>query len=250
MVTGELVLFRPSRLVTEDGTGWWMTQCRDGSLGYTNQDLYGRGEPVSISELIGMQVFGRVRPVESPRPHEAEVIRVALYEAGELAVNTLAHALGQCAKLATLDVLVAGRPGSWESYSLKSFTQWGLRRPRGRVHEYAATMIVGQVMAWVADPHRYVEVAETLAGLFAQIADRRAREWLATFPKVAEVEPSDVYAKAWTSMADRELWPDAYEGATVGEEWYHYLMSTASMFSVEWYTQWGSGHYARWREGR
>lgn len=251
MVTGELVPLRPARVVTS-GVGWWLTTRRDGSPGYTNTDLHGRGEPVSMAELIELGVFGRPRPVVPPLPSEAELIRTALYDAGELAVTTLAHALGRCAKSVPLSTLTAGRPESRQSQHLVGLAQWGLRVVRGRVFEAAETAIVRQVLAWVNDSERFVEVAMTLATLFGEVSNRHVDEWLEQYPPGCPDEPNaaEGCARAWTSMADRPLWPDAYEGATVGEEWYRYLMATASMFSTSWFTEWGAAGHARWRRTR
>lgn len=238
-MTGELVLFRPYRVVTANWQGWWMTRCADGSLGYTSSGHYGRIEPVPIARVIEMFTgWGTVRPVEPPHPAEAELIRVALYDAGDRAVTTLAWALGRCASASGLPSMVAGRSGSWEAQSLVAFAQWGLRVDPSRAHPRAAGVILRQLLRWLDDEQRYVELAATLAGLFAEVANRRMDEWLARFPQYAMINTAEMYAAVWTALADRQLWPDTYEGATVGSDWYGYLMGTATAFSMEWYGQW------------
>jgi hypothetical protein len=216
-----------------------MTQCADGTLGYTSSEHYGRSEPLPIARLIEMAAaFGPVRPVVPPHPSEAELIRVALYDAGDRAVTTLAWALGRCASASGLASMVAGRSGSWEARSLVAFAQWGLRVEPERAHPQAANMILRQLLRWLDDEQRYVELAATLAELFAEVANRRMDEWLGLFRQYAVIETAEMYAAVWCAVADRRLWPDTYEGATVGAEWYGYLMGTATAFSMEWYGQW------------
>lgn len=242
MVTGELVPFQPHRVVTWDWVGWWLTQGRDGAPGYMTATRYGVAEPLSLGELCA-RVPGGVRPVVVPLPHEADLVRAALFDAGSLAVTTLARALWRCVSVVGAAGLVAGRAGSWESQTLAAFARWGERVDSGRVHAGAADALRDQVMEWVTGRYRYVEVAATLAGLFGEVADRHVDEWLAGYAQEEGTEPNarEGLAQAWRSVADRRLWPDAYEGAMLGCTWYRYLMSTAAMFSPSWFEQWGSG---------
>lgn len=243
MVTGaELVLFRPYRVVTRSWCGWWLTQGLDGRLGYMTSALYGVGEPLSLAEVREHAVLGGdVRPVEPSLDHEDELLRTALFDAGRLAVTTLARALWRCVGAVGVAGLVAGRSGSWEAHTLTSFALWGERVDPGRVHAGAADAMQQQVLEWTASEHRYVEVAETLAGLFSEVAMRHLSvhiHELAEDGIEVSLEPFDVASVMWKSVADRRLWPDAYEGFSVGGEWYRWLLSRAVGFEPSWFDVW------------
>lgn len=239
-MTGELVLFRPQRLVTRDWCAWWLTQGSDGSLGYTNSMMYGRGQTLTLAEVIADETFGGpVRPVVLPEPYECEYVRTALFEAGKLAVTTLARALWWCVDEVGVAPLVAGRSGSWEAQAMTSFARWGVRVERGRVADGPADALRKQVLRWVSDPLRYVEVAARLSVLFSEMAMRHLTvQMRAAADDGVELDPFEIPALLWTSVADRQLWPDAYQGATVGASWHRYLMSNTVGFDPQWFDLW------------
>lgn len=240
-MTGELVLFRPQRLVTRQWRGWWLTQRRDGQLGYTTSELYGRGVALPLAEVLAHPTLGGpVRPVVPAQWHESELVRAALFDAGQLAVTTLARALWRCVGAVGLGGLVAGRSGSWESSSLTELALWGQRVDPGRVHAGACEAVQGQVLRWVADPHRYVEVAETLSVAFSAMAMRHLSVQIhAAFDESGEqLDPFTYPLVLWQSVADRQLWPDAYEGATLGQHWHRYLMCHTIASHGSWFDRW------------
>lgn len=239
-MTGELVLFRPSRLVTRQWCGWWLTQGPDGQLGYTTSALYGHGDVLTMGQVRKHELFGGwLRPVVPPQRYELELVQAALFDAGRLGVTTLARALWRCVQAVGIAALVAGRSGSWESSTMTQLALWGQRVDPGRVHWGAANAVQDQVLLWVDSPHRYVEVAETLSVAFSTMAMRHLSVQINTaLDEGEQLDPFTYPLLLWQSVADRPLWPDSYEGAALGKHWHQYLMHHAIASDGSWFDRW------------
>lgn len=197
----------PYRLVDRDNQGWLATRS-----GYVpdpaSEDLERR---VWTLEDIG-QSRGPWRPVLPVTDEDESVMTAAFARCGRKAVATLAAAIEQvfhkvrqaagglnnpaASSEHARRTLLAGRAGSWESHVLievmlfgNGLNLAGNRRlpvderrtlgPARRVDREQRDVMAGVIGRWVADPDRYTEVAETLAGLVSSYADRQPEGWRA-----------------------------------------------------------------------
>lgn len=204
----------PGRVVDGDDQGWYLS-----GDGYFHADYgFERGldQPRTYTELL--QVRSPLRPVE-PVTDEDEGLAVAtLIAAGPKAAGSLMVALYQLfARYSNTNhgrVLLAGREGSWESAGLPALAwEVGSRiaEKPARFDEHAVEVLTLMIDGWVSNPARYVEVAETLAYLFSQAADRLG---------------------GWDRAADRWLQPGRWQ-QTGSEQLCRYLMSTAAAITPE-----------------
>ncbi|WP_018219195.1 hypothetical protein [Salinispora vitiensis] len=176
---------RPYRLVTEHGEAWMLTTGGE----YTDR-THSRHR-----SLDALHAEHTVRPVLPVTEQDHQLLQEALRRAGRRAVASLASALDLvCHELreslggqASMQTMIAGRPGSWESAALQEVIWFGatLNRPRlggnvtqtraagpnARVDPAAQQTMAEIIRRWVSDPHRYTEVAETLADIVSQHAD-------------------------------------------------------------------------------
>lgn len=171
----------PYRLVDANG-GSWLPAYKTGEPPAYRADYPRELGPLGYEEIVAQH--GPVRHVEAPTDADCELIRTALVGAGAKAAVTLFAAVHSVAVRTPGGLMWAGRPGSWESHSMRDLA-WacGAGASRTRV-DRAAKETVGEVlMRWVTgDP--FVEVAETLAGISGDVTDRlggwrkMADQWL------------------------------------------------------------------------
>jgi hypothetical protein len=167
---------RPYRLVDHLMVGWHQ---QGGTEKYGSDDV--SLDDMTLDEITERR--GPWRPVIlRPDDDSAELVRV-LTAAGRKALITLAVALHDVA-LADMDAhrsergrgsaLTAGRGGSWESQTLRGFAwQFGFEVSPKRVDEPAAETMREILGRWTGDPAGYVELAENLAAILAEVADAR-----------------------------------------------------------------------------
>lgn len=211
--------------------------------------------PRSLEAVIAQ--WGPVRPVAAPSGAEVAAIEQAMSTAGRKAAATVCAAiehvhhaarvaygqqhggeyLGQNAQDSAdfaEAVLVAGRPGSWESgllteivwagngYNLMSDKEYrqadvDTRRAAGpgrRVHRDARDQIGDVLQAWTHSPDRYVEVAATLAATVSRFADEQHG------------------SQGWRKVADQWLQPDAKVPDRDAQVCYRLLYSTSAHFNA------------------
>ncbi|GLY08229.1 hypothetical protein [Actinoplanes sp. NBRC 101535] len=220
---------QPYRVVDTHGQGWHLSLAADGtSTRYSADYGWKRDLPDGITYDQLTADRGPLRPVLAPTDAEVDAIEKAIDLAGRKAVLTIAAALEAIVHEArqqlidqgtsvpasyepSMRTVLAGREGSWESEYLKHLVFIGnshnLAGPRGgdrsdvdamraagpdnRVHRAARDQLADIFRAWTSSPDRYVEVAETLAGIVSAHADQRYG------------------ADGWKKIADQWLQPDA-----------------------------------------
>ncbi len=133
---------------------------------------------------------GPVRPVVAASRASTELMEAALARAGCRAVASFLVALDRVARACVAlhgndDLLVAGRPGSWESAVLRQLAYEVAPRVRESVADPAAVAVVRNVLeGWIFGEGAYVEVAETVAGVFGGVIagrggwDQVTQRWL------------------------------------------------------------------------
>jgi hypothetical protein len=180
---------RPGRFVDAEFYGWWGVG-DEGYVSYRDREAI-----VSYEDVVAEH--GPVRPVVPPAPEDLVELRLALIAAGRKAVTTLLAALGKTweARMTVpsgtgdhdwdlpMRALVAGRPGSWEAAALKDATGFGRDLLHGspkRVDEASLEVIAEILWRWTDGPE-YVELAETLGGALARLADELGTEGWSTF---------------------------------------------------------------------
>lgn len=211
---------RPGRFVDAEFYGWWGV----GDEGYvSNRD---RGSHVPYEDAVAEH--GPVRPVVPAPKEDLVALRLALIGAGRKAVTTLLAALGKTweARMSVptpgvdhdwelpMRALTAGRPGSWEAVALQEATGFGRDLLHGspkRVDQAALETITGILWRWTDGP-QYVELAETLGGALARLADEFGPE-------------------GWSTLADQWLQP----GSMAHDDFvlcYRWLYATSEHFDV------------------
>lgn len=130
---------------------------------------------------------GPLRPVVPVPDGDREAIETALRDAGTLAAGSVCVALYKLMMLrgGKGEVITAGRGGSWESEAVKQIG-WGpgvdLEEKPRRWSASCVDVLVKVMDRW-SDPEQpqYVELAETLAAIFASVTDE-----LGGWPSVAD----------------------------------------------------------------
>lgn len=170
---------------------------------------------------------GPWRPVVPVSEGDAQAVRAALRQAKRKAAASVLVALFQLvdryAKAAYdktdphAHKLQAGREGSRETHSMRVLA-WEVgcdlaEKPK-RYNETTVAELVRVIEIWVTGPDHYVEVAETLARLFGQVADE---------------------VGGWGKIADRwsQLGPDPGHPELVKDAVHHFLMSASVVSQPE-----------------
>lgn len=181
---------RPYRVVDRFGRGW--LTCHEQAS--TFPDIEG----VWTLERIAAE-RGPVREVVSPTREDVDELEHALACAKRRAAATVLYALHKVAtafreKSGDDDLLVAGRPGSWESALLPRLAhEVGARISVRRVDAAAAAITIATLELWTTERETYTEVAENLASVFGRVVDGRggwdqvADQWLLESPYDEEV---------------------------------------------------------------
>lgn len=172
----------PSRVVDARHYGWLRTG--DGPDTYSADyhwpsKFADRPKGLSYAELES--THGPLREVVPPSAESVAELRRVIREAGTKAVGSLLVAISQLSldfalrpgKPEISGSLVAGREGSWEAERLYSLS-WSLGltladRPK-RFDQAAVDGFKAVLLGWVTGED-YTEVAETLAGVFSDVAD-------------------------------------------------------------------------------
>jgi len=165
----------PSRVVDARFQGWYLS-----GDGQYHADFGGsRGlEPRTLDELT--ETRGPLREVVPRSEASAAEAEAALKVAGRLAAGSLLVALARVALRISArpgqpatGSLLAGREGSWETADMNSLI-WNLgidlADDPGRFHADAVERLAAVVEGWIGG-ETYNEVAETLSGIFADVAD-------------------------------------------------------------------------------
>ncbi|MFE1270557.1 hypothetical protein [Streptomyces sp. NPDC058758] len=209
------------RFVDRLNRGWHIASSRDEPLRYA-VDWAGLRpdrpeEPLSLGELEAEH--GPLRPVTSPDPSDAMVLRGALHDAGAKAAGSVLVALYRLAVEYSRGSspggfeggsLRAGREGSWEAevlYRLAWTLGGDLAEKPKRYSEDCVKSVVMVLREWTQNPRYYVEVAENLPYFFGQVADELG---------------------GWSKVADGPFQPGTKVGrhpAEVIQTVYGYLMS-------------------------
>jgi hypothetical protein len=204
------------RVVDRDNQGWYPCGGPDGGTVYradygSQRDLADR----SYDELAATRE--PLRPVEPVTSADVGLLRDLFAQAGRKTITTLAAALDAVfhrlrEERGGLDnahdsyefahrTLIAGRGGSWESQLLIEVVMFGnglnlasakqagchdwdvtARRAAGpgkRVHAAIRVLMAEMFWRWVTDPHRFTEVAETLAAVVSSYCDEQETGWKA-----------------------------------------------------------------------
>jgi len=222
---------KPYRLVDAENYGWLVT----GSGDYRAPLL--AVERMTLAEITAKR--GPWRPVEPISDEDEQDLTTVFAACGRKTIATLAAALevvhdelreskgglGQAHDSTDYAerTLTAGREGSWESAVLMEVIWFGnslnlapvrrnaansiaARRAAGpaprRVNKDGRAAIAAVLRRWVTDPHRYTEVAETLAGVVSRYADRAVDA--AGGP---QVDAAGYMMSGWKAVADQWLQP-------------------------------------------
>jgi hypothetical protein len=199
---------RPPRVVDAGGQGWAPTP--DG-LYLPDYGPHRGLRPLRHPALSAQR--GPLRPVRPATGPDLDTLHRALAGAGHRAVATLAAAL---AAQPTPGSLVAGDGYAWESRALLRLATWGAQLPPARVDASGRDTLAALVGGWVSDPHRYTEVAATVAAGFGRVADGTR---------------SGSPDRAWSRVADPPLHPGGADCARgVAALAYLYLMVDTDLF--------------------
>ncbi|MER5649670.1 hypothetical protein [Streptosporangium sp. NPDC002524] len=204
----------PYRVVDGRGDGWLSVKPHteeDKALGVPVVYQGRPGQPNTTLEALTAE-RGPVRPVVLPSDDDDEALRQALTGAGRKAAGTLAAALYRVACKASdaagrraPDLLVAGRPGSWESASMRQLT-WEIGSDiKPKWVDAAALGVLEEILTrWVLSPDSFVEVAENLASVFGPVVDaaggweKVADQWLVA----ADAKAGGAFRNYLASCAD------------------------------------------------
>jgi hypothetical protein len=180
----------PYRVVDRFGRGW--LTC------YERASTYPDVEGVwTLDRIIAER--GPVREVVGPTREDVDELEHALACAKRRAAATVLYALHRVAqgireKYGDDDLLVAGRPGSWESALLPRLAhEVGARISASRVDAAATAVTIATLELWTTGRETYTEVAENLASVFGRVVDGRggwdqvADQWLLESPYDEEV---------------------------------------------------------------
>lgn len=199
----------PSRLVDGHGNGWMCTPPdteQERQLGEPFLYRRGFGGDVCTLTQLGEQTGGWRPVVGMPAADRAQLVEV-LTKAGKKAAATLAVALYETAKAAkswgdghAYELLVAGRPGSWESADVHRLAwETGSDIKLSRVDMWAGQTCEEIITRWITGPGVYVEVAENLASVFGDVVDacggwdQTSDQWL---------RPRESYRNYLTSLSE------------------------------------------------
>lgn len=161
---------RPYRVVDRFGRGW--LTCHEPATTYPHIE----GD-WPLARVVAER--GPVRPVVAASRASTDLMGVALARAGCRAVASFLVALRRVAEECVAlhghdDLLIAGRPGSWESALLRRLAYDAAPRVADATTDMAAVGTVRNILhRWVFGEDAYVEVAETVAGVFGQVVDGR-----------------------------------------------------------------------------
>lgn len=192
---------RPYRVVDRLGRGW--LTCHERASTYPNIEGEWTLERITAER-------GPVREVVCPTRGDVDELKHALACAKRRAAATVLYALHQVSKAlhdeyGHDELLVAGRPGSWESALLPRLTyEVGSQISAGRVDMAATAIVIGTLRLWTTERTTYTEVAENLAAVFGRVVDGRG---------------------GWDQVADRWLLESPHD-----EEVRHLLASTSRYF--------------------
>jgi hypothetical protein len=181
---------RPGQFVDAEFYGWWSVG-DEGYVSYRDIDAEASTYEAAVAE------HGPVRPVVPAPKEDLVALRLALISAGRQAVTTLVAALGRTweARMSVpkpgvdhdwdlpMRALTAGRPGAAVAAELQEATGFGrelLYRSPKRVDQAALETITEILWRWTDGPE-YVELAGTLGGALARLADELGPEGWITF---------------------------------------------------------------------
>lgn len=205
---------RPYRVVDRFGRGW--LTCHERAS--TFPDVEGEW---TLERIIAER--GPVREVVGPTRGDVDELERALACAKRRAAASVLYALHQVARaLHELhghdELLVAGRPGSWESALLPSLAyEVGSRISAGRVDMAATAIVIGTLNLWTTERDTYTEVAENLAAVFGQVVDGRggwgevADRWLLESPHDEKVRNLLTSTSRWYSPRHVVLPPRRFQ---------------------------------------
>ncbi|MBO0821644.1 MAG: hypothetical protein J2P26_12435 [Nocardiopsaceae bacterium] len=196
----------PDRMVDHHGHGWLIETPLDGApvsgsgpaadraVTYWRMGETDDGAPTrltaSFADLTGD--LGPARPVRQPPDKERDKLFQALILARYQALATVTAVLLQVLRDHGRDLVVAGRPGSWEADSVPEWAYTvGPDIVAARVHVEAYSIIHKVLRTWVTHPKRHHEVCETLLGIMGRVVDEQG---------------------GWHQIADTQLRPHMLEG--------------------------------------
>ncbi|MGW4639634.1 hypothetical protein ACWEN6_13955 [Sphaerisporangium sp. NPDC004334] len=191
----------PYRVVDAEGEGWLHHPAYQDIP--EHYDTYPRRDLGEMTLAQLREQRGPIREVVAPPSEDCDALRQALTGAGRKAMGTVLVALYQigmeCIERTpnrSDHLLVAGRPGSWESATVGRVQWLGGDITAGRVDQAALEVCVATLRRWLLDGPGVVEVAETLASILGEVTDDLG---------------------GWEKMADQ--WLVRHEGAELIEGW-------------------------------
>ncbi|MFI6326623.1 hypothetical protein ACIBG8_54505 [Nonomuraea sp. NPDC050556] len=203
----------PSRVVDGQGRGWFATHpYTDEEKALGEQVVYRRGgandEVISLAQLG--EKYGPWRPVVPMPEGDHHAMVQALTKAGKKAAGTLAVAVFKVAKQTMVDngmrpteLLIAGRPGSWEADALRHLA-WSLGSDikLTRTDMWAGQLCEEIITRWITDPDAFVEVAEGLASVFGDVVDAAGGWDQASDQWLRRADASEFYRRYLCSLSE------------------------------------------------
>lgn len=167
---------RFNRVVDAHGYGWWAVGADDNPPYTTTVDFitaHPELEHITLQEL--QEARGPLRNVELVPEQDVAVLHEALLGAGTKAMGSVIVALHTTALRLHQEhghsaALTAGRPGSWESATVRNLCWEGDSIKGSRVDEAACALLADTLHRWATgDPA--VEVAENLSNVLEKVTD-------------------------------------------------------------------------------
>ncbi|MFD8316185.1 hypothetical protein [Kitasatospora purpeofusca] len=169
----------PFRVVDALDTGWYLIEPDRYRADHTEDRKL---SSMTHGELLAAR--GPLRPVVPAPAADRDRVQAALTGAGPKALASLLVALFRLAKRHAYEEgersgrlqsgrLYAGNEESWESTAMRALL-WGpgvdIADKPNRLDEHAVTELMTVIDTWVSGDEHYVEVADTLAGIFTRTA--------------------------------------------------------------------------------
>ncbi|MGW1436841.1 hypothetical protein ACWD7M_16520 [Streptomyces griseus] len=190
----------PYSVADREGEGWLRNGSNSTYTTYPRTDI---GDELTYEQLDTAR--GPLRPVGLMDRADSAALTDALSAAGKKATATLLVALNRTARTliddgASVAVFTAGRPGSWEASLLRGEILWlGEDIANNRVDGPALDIVRAVLLKMVTGPVQ-PELAEGLAFLLGQVAER-AGSWDAITDRwLANNEPLQRWTAAYRLM--------------------------------------------------